>query len=209
MRPTSRIAGLAIVVLAVTCVFAGRAGAQAFSSSCDRFEVDGNVFGPADGVPDFVDEFDNGTIAPDWAQLLGTSVEAGGVVTLRDPGTPIPLPGFNSVTSNIENATGLLNGSGNFTLTAYWVPVIPATDTQLHLQMCGLGSGSEPAGLSCGTLSAAAPAAQPGAIAGPAVSQQLTYIGSPAPPQQFATVAVNPADITGRIVFRISFDDAT
>jgi hypothetical protein len=210
MRPTSRVLGVVVLALVVSVGWAGPSGAQTFSSSCDRFEVDGNTFGPFDGVADFVDEFDNGTIAPDWVQLLGTSVEAGSVVTLRDPGTPIPLPGFNTVTSNIENETGLLDGSGNFTLTAYWVPTIPATDTQFHLQMYGIGSVIEAAGLSFGNLSAAAAAGgAPGSLVGPAISQQLTYIGSPAPPQQFATVAVNPAAITGRIVFRITFDDAT
>lgn len=34
-----------------------------FASSVDRFEADGNAFGPADGTLDFVDEFDDGSLA--------------------------------------------------------------------------------------------------------------------------------------------------
>src|SRR5262249_32825033 len=78
---------------------------------------------------------------------VGTSVEASGVVTLRDPGTPIPLPGFNQVVSNIENEETLANGAGDFTVSAYWMPVVPATDTEFHLQTYAVQGLIEAAGL--------------------------------------------------------------
>jgi hypothetical protein len=209
MSTNARTPWLLLLLLVVAGSLAGLASGQTFSAAVDRFEADGNNFGSVGGALDFVDEFDNGTIAPDWAPLLGTAVEASGVVTLRDPGTPIPLPGFNSVVSNIENEEGLANGAGDFTASAYWLPAVPATDTEFHFQTYAVQGLIEAAGLTFTNLSAAAAAAQPGSLAGPAVSQTLTYIGSPSPPPASATVAVNPASITGRIVFRLAFDDAT
>ena len=60
--------------------------ARTFSSSCDRFEVDGNAFGAADGTSDFVDEFTSATLAPNWALLLGTVVQTGGALVAKNPG---------------------------------------------------------------------------------------------------------------------------
>ena len=88
-----------------------------FSHSVDRFEVDGNVFGPFDGTLDYVDEFDDGTIAPDWTQLLGTSVESGGVVMLKNPGTDYTIGGVSVDVSNIENEDAVVDGAGDFTGT--------------------------------------------------------------------------------------------
>jgi hypothetical protein len=209
MRRSPPVPLLAVLVLAGPWALAVPASAQTFSASVDRFEVDGNSFGPFDGAADFVDEFDNGTLAPDWAPLLGFAIELGGVVTVRDPGEQIPVPGIDAVVSNIENEHEVLNGDGNFTATAYWLPVAPATNTGFHFQTYAVGGIIEAAGLSFTNFSPEVAAGQPGALAGPAVTQQLTYIGGPTPPPAFATVAVNPAAITGHIVFRLSFDDAT
>ena len=94
---------LAIVFL---CIPGGAfASHHVFSSSVDRFEVDGNAFGPHDGTLDFVDEFDDGTIAPDWTPLYGTNVESGGVVTLKNPGFDIVIGTASLDVSNIENET--------------------------------------------------------------------------------------------------------
>ena len=51
-----------------------------FSYSVDRFEVTGNSQGTR------FDEFDDGLVAP-WDTFLGTAVEQGGTVTLKNPGT--------------------------------------------------------------------------------------------------------------------------
>src|SRR4249919_320867 len=89
MRSSSCSLGLAAALL-LLCAPAPRAQTRAFSSSCDRFEIDGNAFGTADGTADFVDEF-SGTLAPNWAVLLGTAVETGGALVVRDPGVSVVL----------------------------------------------------------------------------------------------------------------------
>ena len=144
-----------------------------FSHSVDRFEVDGSAFGPFDGTLDYVDEFDNGTIAPDWTQLLGTSVESGSVVTLKNPGTDYTIGGVSVDVSNIENEEAVANGGGDFTATSYWLPMLPTTDQVFHFQLYELGVIIESVGLSVGSASVAIPPA----IAGPSITQQLTQIG--------------------------------
>ena len=97
------------------CLMAEPVHARTFSSSCDRFEVDGNAFGPADGTPDFVDEFTAGTLAPSWALLLGTAAEAGGALVARDPGAAIDLASTPFEISTVENAIHEIgNGEGSF-----------------------------------------------------------------------------------------------
>jgi len=58
------------------------AGADAFHTTFDntaaRFELDGNPSGPQDGVPDLVDEFDDGVLAPNWFGQFGSPEETGG-----------------------------------------------------------------------------------------------------------------------------------
>jgi hypothetical protein len=180
-----------------------------FSSSVDRFEIDGNVFGPADGALDFVDEFDDGSLAPDWSVLRGTADEAGGVATMHDPGTDVIIGQVNVDTSTIENEEAVVPGAGNFTATSYWVPTLPGTDEEFHFQLYGIGpSVIESAGLQVTNMSAASAAAQsPPGVAGYAVSQVLVRIGGSG--DRTDTVPINPAAVTGQIVFRGSYDDTT
>ncbi len=179
-----------------------------FSSSCDRFEIDGSNFGPADGTLDFVDEFNDGMIGPNWTPLLGTSTEANGVVEFHNPGTDINL-GVPLDTSNIEAVTEVGDGDGNFTATSYWVPTLPLVNREFHMQLYGIGGIIEAAGISVTNLAPDQAAGQPGAIAGPAVAQQLTHIAGGFNTLQYNAVAIDPAAITGRIVLRMTFDDAT
>jgi hypothetical protein len=202
---------LAAVAIGVVSALPGPASAShhVFSSSVDRFEVDGNVFGSAGGALDFVDEFDDGMVGPEFAPLLGTAVEAGGVLTLKNPGTDVNV-GIPLDVSNVEKEDAVVNGAGDFTATTYWVPTVPATDTEFHFQVYGIAGVIEAAGLQFGNMSAAAAAQSPGSIAGPSITASLTRIdGTGFHTPSFYTVAVNPAAITGRIVFRLSFDDAT
>jgi len=71
--------------LAMCLTLAPPSLALTFSSSCDRFEIDGNTFGPADGTLDFVDEFDSGMLAPNWTVLLGSAQETGSDVIVHSP----------------------------------------------------------------------------------------------------------------------------
>jgi len=193
------------LVVAAGLPVRARASHHIFSYSVDRFEVDGNVFGPKDGALDFVDEFDNGTIAPDWVPLLGTNVESGGVVTLENPGTDYVIGGTSVDVSNIENEDAVVNGSGDFTATAYWLPSWALTDQEFHFQLYELGPVIESVGLSVGSASAAVPPV----ITGPSISQALTQISGTYNTLAYNTVSIDPNDVTGQIVLRISFDDAT
>lgn len=91
----SRSCAVWLVALAAALPAPTFAAHTTFTGAVARFEADGNVFGPADGAPDLVDEFDDGDLAPAWTRLLGTSYESAGVLMLRDPGADIALvPGI-------------------------------------------------------------------------------------------------------------------
>ena len=207
MKVSAHVSWPMVLVLAAVAgvPVEARASHHVFSYSADRFEVDGNVFGPADGTLDYVDEFDNGTIAPDWTPLLGTNVEAGGVVTLKNPGTDYTIGGVSVDVSNIENEEAVGNGAGDFTATVYWEPSWALTDQEFHFQLYELGPLIESAGLSVGSASAAVPPV----ITGPSISQALTQISGTYDTLQYDTVPIDLNDVTGQIVLRISFDDAT
>src|SRR5262245_14403232 len=116
---------LTIVLLGLlSTVLAARAAS--FSSSCDRFEIDGNAFGPHDGTIDFADDFDDSSLAPSWSILLGSAAEAGTDVTAHDPGTGVPLGPTPFQISTVENVVHeIADGGGDFTMTSLWEPVLP------------------------------------------------------------------------------------
>jgi hypothetical protein len=192
------------------CLMAAPVYAGTFSSSCDRFEVDGNAFGPPDGTPDFVDEFTAGTLAPNWALLLGTAVEAGGVLVARDPGFSVQLGALPFEISTVENNVHEIgDGEGSFTMTSSWLPVLPATDTELHMQLYSISPVIEAVGLTVTNLSPST-AAQQGSPAGYSVNQSLTHgFGVGFSTLQSNSASFDPAAVTGQIVLRMSLDDAT
>src|SRR5215510_918518 len=117
---------IAIVASAVWWMVVPAVPAATFSSSCDRFEIDGNSFGPQDGTIDFADDFMGGSLAPYWGILLGTAEEAGTDITAHDPGTDVPLGPTTFEISTVENLVQEIDdGAGNFTMTSYWEPVLP------------------------------------------------------------------------------------
>jgi hypothetical protein len=197
------------VGLALALAVPAGASHTTFTASADRFEVDGNAFGPLDGTPDAVDEFDDGTIGPGWAPFLGTSDESSGVVTLHDPGFDYPVGSLRVDVSDIEFEEAAVNGSGSFTVTVYWVQAVPDIDRQFHVQLYIIGATTESVGLAFTNLSGATAAAQgPGSVAGPAVTQQVArYDGGSFTIPYLAATAVDPGDVTGRIVLRLAFDD--
>jgi len=208
MRTAGRVSRLAALMLATWCTAPALAHHLTFSASADRFEIDGNAFGPADGAADQVDEFDDGVLAPNWSVLLGTAVESGGVLTLRNPGADINLvPGAPLDISNVENATDVEDGEGDFTATSYWTGPPTGTNTQIHFQLYGIGATIEAAGLTFANLDA--DGAGGGLPVGYSISQEVTFLGSSGGVPQQNTVAINAADITGAIVLRMAFDDAT
>src|SRR5262245_66445610 len=117
---TSRCRLSAVLTVLVVSSAPRIASALPFSSSVQRFEADGNAYGSADGVFDLVDEFDDGVLAPNWAVLLGTAIESGGALTVRDPGVTAPLVGVSQEITTVESEEELANGLGGVVITSSW-----------------------------------------------------------------------------------------
>ena len=198
-------------ILVASWVLAHGALAVTFSSSCERFEVDGNAYGSPGGALDLVDEFDDGNFAPTWSPLLGTNQETGGAGVFHNPGQPVPLGPTLFEISTIENTTDVEQGAGDFTATSYWTATLPLTDSEFHMQLYSLSPIVEAAGLAVNNFTAALAGQQGnGSLAGYSISQSLTHgFGGSFSTLQYDTVALNPASVTGRVVLRMSLDDAT
>jgi hypothetical protein len=180
-----------------------------FSGSCDRFEVDGNVFGPADGTPDQVDEFDDGVLGPNWATLVGTVTESGGFLTAHNPGFDVSFfPGVTIDASNAENTTDVVNGGGDFTATSYWTTTLPDVNRGYHFQLYGIGSGVEAAGLTVNNSDGTIASTQ-GAFVGYSITQAVTFVLGASGVPQSDSVQIQASDLTGPLVLRMAFDDAS
>jgi len=96
-----------------------------FAFDVDRFELTGQWAGSSG----YVNEFNGSVIDYPWEIYMGTAVESGGVVTLKNPGEPVDLvfPDFtiNLERSDIRNYNKLFDGEGDFLATSSWIPVIP------------------------------------------------------------------------------------
>src|SRR5262249_42795885 len=171
-----------LVVVAMSLLLAPTAGrALTFSSSVQRFEADGSVYGSADGVFDLVDEFDGGTLAPNWSILLGSAEESGGALRLHDPGVVEPLVGLTQEISAVEGAVEVGNGDGNFTITSYWDPTPLPTNRQFFFQLYGIGASVEAEGFTVNNFDAATAAAA-GAPAGYSIGRERVFpLGGPPP----------------------------
>src|SRR5262245_63371865 len=88
-----------------------------FDYQVDRVEVDGGAYGPADGTPDFVDEFDDDVLEPNFVLSTGTAHETGGMLHLTNPGTHIPF-GSGVDVSEVASTVVLHDGGGDFTITS-------------------------------------------------------------------------------------------
>jgi hypothetical protein len=193
-------------VLVVSVLVPISSYALTFSSSCDLFEVDGNEFGSADGVFDYVDEFDDGTLAPGWSILLGTAVESGGTVTVKNPGATIPLGSGVLEISTIENAEhGIADGEGDFTMISDWGVTLPPINSEFHMQLYSISPIIEAAGLTVNNNSPELAAQPPGAIPGYSVSQSVTQgFGGGFTVLQQNAVAISAGSVTGHIISRRS-----
>jgi hypothetical protein len=203
---------LGAAALTLSAVLAPPIRALTFSSSCDRFAIDGNAFGPADGTLDFVDDFGSGTLAPNWEVLLGSAAESGGQLLVHSPGSDVQLGPTLFEISTVENALhGIEQGAGNFVMTSDWSPPLPALNAELHMQLYSISPIIEAAGITLTNLSPEVATQQGnGSIAGYSVSQSVTQgVGAGFTTVQFGSVPINPASVTGAIVLRMSFDDAT
>lgn len=106
------------LMVAAAVLWAPPATALEFEYRADRFEVSGQTT--------FVDEFDDGVLAP-WTSNLGTASESGGVLLLENPGgitNPLELVGGPSL--EISNAlapagANVADGAGDFVATSSWL----------------------------------------------------------------------------------------
>jgi hypothetical protein len=209
MRTAPRDLGILLAAVLI-CALGLPAWAAIYSSSCDRVEIDGNSFGSPGGALDFVDDFNDGTLAPNWTILLGTAQEAGTNVTIHNPGFQTPLGNTNFEISTIENAAHEIeNGAGDFTASATWSSGLPGTDAEFHLQLYSISPVIEAAGLSVNNFSAQV-ASQQGAPVGYSITRSLTHgFGGSFMTLQSNSVAITPSSVTGPIVIRMALDDAT
>ena len=125
-------------------------------------------------------------------------------VRIKNPGTDI----FNLDVSNIENDTDVDvdDGDGNFTATTYWLPQLPAPDTEFHFQLYTLSGQIQSVGPSITNVSIAPPPT----LAGPAATCVLTNVdGAGALDVVSETVPIDPNPVSGHIILRLAFDDAT
>ena len=212
MRRTSRGLGLVGVAIVVCFGLTRTSLALVFSSSCDRFEIDGNAFGPQDGTLDFTDDFDSGSLAPNWSVLLGSAEEAGTNVTMHNPGVGVQLGPTLLEISTIENQVhDIGNGEGSFTGSSYWSSGLPDTNSEFHFQLYSLSPIIEAAGITVNNLSPQVATQQGnGALAGYSATASVTHgVGSGFETIESHSVPIVPAAVTGEIVLRLALDDAT
>ena len=183
----------------------GPAPARAFHTvfhyQVDRFEIDGNAFGPFDGAPDLVDGFDDGVLSPGWSQLFGTVYEQDGFLHLTNPGTHY-YAGLALDISVAEGAAVVTSGAGSFTVSSSWAPtpLSPGTFIHMTLWLSGATTRSEFFGLDVSNFLGQ----------GPAVTQHLElYENGTYQIPAVASVPFDAATVTGGIVLRTTVDDTT
>jgi hypothetical protein len=203
----------AFTVLLVLAATPERASAfhTVFSFEVDRFEADGNAFGPLDGSPGFVDDFDDGSLAPAWYEAYGTASESGSSLFLTNPGTHYPTPDGGTADVSIaasSSAAWVYDGSGDFVATSWWVPLVPTEGNHYQMSVFTFSGGGGPfynEAFGIGILNFAI-------HGGLALEQHLTEIDQANGIFQNTMidfVPIDAGDITGQIGFRVTFDDAT
>lgn len=207
MRSTFRWLFVAVAVLLATS-----SHATTFAYDIERFSASGNHVGT------FVDEFDDGVLT-NWT-VKGTAVESGGVVTLSDPGYPLQL--LNQSTgldltlesSQIQQSgiPVMQDGYGDFTLEVAFSHVILPQDHYLGL---GFGLGGQIVAVTYANWGTEIAANSPGVSSGFGFTlhdlEDVTVVSSQITASSIATqqVLTTSGAITGDIVLRLSFDDAS
>ena len=102
--------------------------ATEFDFGVDRLEIDGNGYGPSDGIPDLVAEFHDGWLGPDWASISGTVRAEGGALHLASPGSLVAngfgaLPGTTLEISMVQFQRPVGRGQGGFMAKSFWAPM--------------------------------------------------------------------------------------
>jgi hypothetical protein len=207
----------ALLIGLVACLSPTPAGADhPYDFAFDRLEIDGDRFGPFDGVPDFVDEFDS---SDNWKlnPYGGSGYIGGGLLHLTSPGNLVPYVG-GIVFDRSEAYTNFnLGGAGSFSVTlTFKHQLLPLPDHQLAQNdavAISLWGCDEYFGVGLSNWEEAI--AQPlGAQAGYGIYQDYILNACPTPAVdgviiEGTGVNIDPSTIAGDVQLRLSFDDAT
>ncbi len=210
--PVTRLGLLAALALVVGTATGARAFHTQFDFTVDRFEVDGNAFGPADGVPDHVDDFTDSTLGAFTAYFGSPTPHTDGL-HLRSPGTHYTLGPFPVLLdmSAVRSSMPVTDGAGNFTATAVWAPTTVPTNNYFYLTLFAFGSTLEVAGIGIDnfdpTVAAQFSPNQPPGLSITQHRAHATFLSWD--PPELSTVTIDPSELTGAILFRLSFDDRT
>ena len=213
MRQLLRIVpalAFAALVAVVASPPAAHGSSLTFAFDVDRFELTGNSV----GLPGFVDEFNGRFIDYPWQIFMGTAVESGGVVTLKNPGDPVELV-FPDFTIDLERSDIMLGrylyeGQGDFLAASSWIPVIPEAkeffglwfvyhmDPYTYVANAILYGYADPV--------TAALVGIPSGLVVLAFEYDYGLGGGTSFSAQAFSFA--PSDVTGSVEFRLAFDDA-
>lgn len=204
---------LAVTLLGGLLLMLSHVDAADYSFSVDSFQVTGNL------PVNLVDEFDDGNVAP-WVIYDPTVVESGGMVTFSNPGTiePLLIDNFSALNefSNMGSGGGspfnVQNGAGDFTGVSRWEPDIPGINQYYGMDV-GYELVSEPhqgidIGLGVGYADTIAADFWGGTEGGLYID--FKRVGAiPFEDWIFQHVPIAETDITGDILLRLNFDDAS
>jgi hypothetical protein len=197
--------GLSIAIVAAALLLAGPASAfhTVFDFTVDRFEADGNVYGPLDGVSDIVSEFD--TDMSGWLTPYGTSSVSGGRLHVQSPGTHFPGPDGSTLDlTEVTSFPYVYRGSGNFVATAVFDSVIPPEGHFYHFTLYTFGGPTyfnEIFGVDVHTFGGET-----------RIEQHLVILDLAHGIYQTVTTegrTITAADLTAQTRFRLTYDDAT
>jgi hypothetical protein len=202
-----------LLPIALLLCVAGLASAETYDYVVDRFEADGNVNGPFDGVVDHVDEFDDDVLAP-WVFRRGTaSTESGGLLHVKSPGLHIDIPGIFSVPFE-ASAVGVNDrlhvGNGDATLRVVLpLQTIGANDSVSFDLESVEDNGLYYTGVVITNYNVdVASRFTPAWPVGLAVNAHFERLGLPQ--EHYAQHhKIAPAAMTGPIVLELRYDDAT
>jgi hypothetical protein len=197
----------AIPVVAATLLLLARplfAFHTVFDFTVDRFEVDGNAFGPLDGQPDLVNDFDS-QMYP-WFTAYGTSSLSGGRLHVQSPGRHFPGPdGTTLDLTEVVTTQYLSKTAGDFVATAVFDPIVPPEGHFYHFTVYTFGGGatyfSEIFGLDIHTMGGET-----------RIEQHLVVLDLANAVYQTVTTegrTVTAAELTDQMHFRVAYDGAS
>jgi len=177
-----------------------------FEYQVDSFEVIGNLPGTA------VDNFDNGTLDSWWLVEEETVVESAGFLTLGTPGVHFGPNQFGDITfeserasvrSSAPSALDVVGGQGNFTATSRWASAVAGTNQFYGMELDSYSGVSQ--GINFNMINF-----EPAIASALGVPSGLgVWLGEIVGEGSLQSVSISASEITGDVLFRLSFDDST